>query len=373
MMVSMLAVVLDANAVHSDPWLAGAPGRKLLELAARGSCVVIYPDVVVEELRRQRRDAAKRAYLVAAEAVRDMAKAGIDVAQTAADLEASFDRIDADLAAAFEAVLERDNVLSGPVPDVTASKILKRDLSRRRPFIEVELKQRSVSVGFRDTLIWETILELLGSDRGVEKVLFVTADKGFLSDDSTSLHQDLLDDLEERGIDLDRIASARNLLHAIAEVEAAAQAALVTAATNALYELAGREISAQMVYGGDYEFPDFVQFNYPDLESAAITYIDQTTEFQFTDEGTGTVTATAEALVYIEGAVFKGDWFADEGETMQLLGELNNHYFEASSEIPVRVVVRLDSSGSHPEASSIVLEDVPAQTSESSASASAKE
>lgn len=294
-----------------------------------------------------------------------MAKAGVDVTQTAAHLKASFEKIDTDLDTAFAAVLKRDNVAAAPVPDVAATEILKRDLARRRPFMEVEVKQKLASVGFRDTLIWETVLAVLELADDYEKVLFVTADKGFLSDDSKSLHQDLLNDLDERDIDRNRTGSVKNVPNAIAEVKAAvATAALVTAATEALYELADTDISQQLVYGGDYDYPDFVQFDVPAMETSFIRYIDQTTEFEFAeDQATGTVTATADALICIEGAVFKGDWFTDGGETMSLSGELNDHYFEASSEVSVRVVVELDTSGGSPEVLSIVLQ--PGQASES--------
>ncbi len=362
-MVRMLVVVLDTNAVHSDPWLASPPGKKLLDLAASGSCVVVYPQVVIDELLRQRREAADRAHSEAAKGVGDMAKSGVDVRQTIADLEASFAGIGADLLSAFGAVLKRDNVTAEPVPDVAATEILKRDLARRRPFIEIDFKQKPASVGFRDTLIWETVLAILARDNE-RKILFVTADKGFLSVDSKTLHQHLLEDLDERGIGRNRVGSVKNVPHAIAEVEAADHAALVTAATDALYELADREISQQMGYGGDYDYPDFVKFEVPAMEGGSISYIDQTTEFEFARQpGSVAVTATADALIYIEGPVFKGDWFIDGGESMSLSGELNDHYFEASSEIAVRVVVELDTSGDSPQALSIQLEDLPSSSS----------
>ncbi|WP_424446708.1 PIN domain-containing protein [Microbacterium sp. CH-015] len=353
----MIAVVLDANSIHSDPWLAGDPGKKLLDLAAAGSCVVIYPEVVIDELLRQRREAAQRAHDQAAKGISDMGKAGIDVSQTSSDLEASFEKIGSDLDSAFQALLDRDGVRSEPVPNVPLEDIIERDLARRRPFKEVELGQKPVSVGFRDTVIWETVREVVDPARGYDRVLFVTADKGFLSDDSKSLHQDLLDDLDERGVDRSRVVSVKNVPHANSEVEeAAARAALVTAATNALYELVGEDISMQLVYGGDYDYPDFVRFGVPAMESGSISAIDQTSEFELTEAG-ATVTATADALLYIEGAVFKGDWFMDDGESVSISGELNDHYFEASSEVEVRVVVEMDTGEGSPQVLSIVLED----------------
>lgn len=58
----MIAVVLDTNAIHSDPWLASDPAAKLLDRAASGSCVVVHHRIVIEELLRQRRKAAQRAH-----------------------------------------------------------------------------------------------------------------------------------------------------------------------------------------------------------------------------------------------------------------------------------------------------------------------
>ena len=79
MMIYMFSVVLDSNAIHSDPWLTSIPGKKLIHLAEDGACVVLDPQVVIDELRRQRREAAERAHDQAAKAVDDMAKAGVDV------------------------------------------------------------------------------------------------------------------------------------------------------------------------------------------------------------------------------------------------------------------------------------------------------
>lgn len=357
----MIAVVLDTNAVHSDPWLTSEPGKKLLELAERGSCVVVYPQVVIDELRRQRREAAALAHAQAAKGVSDMAKAGVDVAKTATDLKASFRRIDANLDATFASLIARNGVTSEPVPNVATAELLRRDLARKRPFMEVQVKQKPASVGFRDTLIWETLLAVMDPSRSHEKVLFVTADKGFLTDDSTSLHPNLLDDLDERYSNRNCVVSVKNVPHAIAEVESAAtQAALVTLATNTLYELVGMDISLQMVYGGDYDYPDFVKFDPPSIESGLISDIDQTSEFELA-AADGTAALTADAIIYIEGALFKGDWYIEDKGSVEILGELNDHYLEASSEIAVRVVVELDTSKDSPRLVSIVLEDQPGE------------
>lgn len=359
MMGGMLVVVLDSNALHSDPWLTSPPGQKLRDIAAKNSCVVAYPQVVVDELHRQRRESAVKAHQQAAKSVTDMAKAGVDVMETRAQLEASFTRITADLDAAFEALFAQENIIVAPVPDVSVAALLDRDLARRRPFLEIERGEKYVSAGFRDVLIWETVLALLDPQGEYDSVLFVTADKGFLDDAATGLHQHLRADLDGRGVAFDRVSTVKNTANAHASVaEAALTATRITAATNALYELVDQDISMQMVYGGDYDYPDFVKFEVPPMESAMISYIDQVGGFTLEPgPDSDVVVATADVVLSLEGVVFKGDWFVDGGESVQIFGERNDHYFEGSSEVTVRAVVELDISAETPEVLSIRLED----------------
>lgn len=353
----MLAVVLDSNAIHTDPWLSSDVGRVLVRLAESGSCTLIVPEVVRDELYRQRRDAARASHGEASKGIRAMARAGVNVSDTDAHLHASFDRIESDIAAAFATLFDRNGVELESTPDVSVAQIVERDLARRRPFQEITHQQKTKSLGFRDVVIWETVLAVLAPDRGFDKVLFVTADKGFLTSDSMSLHADLIEDLDVRGIDSGRLATVKNVPNANAEIEAtAAYAAKVTAATNALYELIGEEVGVQLAYGGDYERPDFVEFEVPGIESPYITDITQITEFSFKSEGP-LITATTDAEISLEGAIFKGDWFMDDSESIEIVGELNNHYFDAYSSLVVTVIVKMVMDGENPEVISIVLSD----------------
>jgi len=355
--VVMLIVVLDSNPIHGDPWLASPPGASLVELAESGSCLVIFPDVVRDELHRQKREAAQESHAEAAKGINAMAKAGIDVAETEAHLKKSFERINDDIDAAFTALFDREGISTEPIPDIPVASVVERDLARRRPFQEIVHGQKKKSLGFRDVVIWETVLAILDPARGDDKVLFVSADGGFLSKDSKSIHPHLLDDLSNRGIDRDRLVSVKNVPQAVTEIKAtAAQAAQARAATDALYELVGQEAGLQLVHGGDYDYPDFVKFSVPEIDSPYIGDIDQISEFELSAEGE-TVTATAEAIVYLEGGVFKGDWFMDDDGSVRIQGELNKHYFEASSDVPVRVVVEIDTSGDSPQVVRVELED----------------
>lgn len=395
-MEHMLAVVLDTNAIHRDPWLASDTAKKLLRWAEVDACVIVYPQVVADELRRQRVEAARAAHELAAKGIEDMAVAGIDVSLTVAELASNLVRIESDIDAAFAKVLLHKNVIATPVPNVSTRDLLSRDLERRRPFMEIEHGQKKKSVGFRDVLIWETMLEVLVNNPSYSPVLLVTSDNGFLTKDSPRLHPDLIADLVSRGIVLRRAATVKSIAQAIAELEAAVEkvaatapdradpgdvenpvdiavdelrgsevrrAELVTAATEALYALESKDLSMQMVYGGDYDYPEFVKFTMPTLESGQITSIDQTTEFSFEESSISPdiLIARTDAVITIEGAVYKGDWFGDDSDSVDIVGELNDHYLEASSEVEVRVVIELDVEGGNVTVIDLALEDPPAQ------------
>lgn len=394
----MIAIVVDTNVVHRDPWLAKESGQKLLELAVKGNCVVEYPQVVIDELRRQSVERAHEAHDSAAGGLAEIGESGVDVNETAAVLAAVLQRIESDIDSAFAGLLDRPGVLAAPVPGVAAAALLRRDLERRRPFMEIEHggKNKKKSVGFRDVLIWETVLELAAADAQYEVILFATSDNGFIDTDSRALHPDLLEDLDTLGVRAGVVDRVDSLPLAIAKAESAmekasaresegptatssedilkivvdelrgpipSKLALVTAATEALYELEGKAVEMQMGYGGDYDYPEFVKFTVPAFESSVITSIDQTSQFTFEEssDSPDVLVGTANAIITLEGGVHKGDWFADDEHSVEITGELNDHYFEASSEVAVRAVVALDIEGGDVTVVGVELEDDTSQ------------
>lgn len=389
----MIAVVVDTNVIHRDPWLTGGPGQELLRLAAEGKCVVVYPQVVIEELSRQRVERARLAHTSAADGLAEIGGAGVDVAETEIALASVLQRIESDIDSAFADLMNRPGVVAAPVPQVAAEDLLRRDLDRRRPFLEIDHgKDKKRSTGFRDVLIWETVLELARSDSQYESILFVTADNGFIDAESRTLHPELVEDLTSSHLRADLVDRVDSIPLASAKVESTAamtakqanldspsvapeealaiavdelrgplpgKLELVTAATTALYALENEEVSLQMVYGGDYDYPEFMKFTMPAMESGMIVAIDQTSDFTFEESplSADILVATANAILTIEGAVYKGDWFGGDADEVQVMGELNDHYFESTSEVAVRAVVELDIEGGGVTVSRIVLED----------------
>jgi hypothetical protein len=364
---SMTIVLIDTNAVHRDPWMRNDPGTDLLAAAAAGECRVVFPQVVVDEVRRQQSEWLKKHRKELAATIEDMRGNPVDVEGMAATLGKNLDDMQSQIDASFDALIASKGVEVAPAPADVTESLVARDLAVRRPFLEVG--SEPWSTGFRDAVIWETALVVLDQMPEDEKLIFVTKDHGFLTDGLKSLHQDLLDDLDARGIPHDRVEIAQTTFAARAAAGKHAELAeRVRVATDSLFELAGEEISERLVAGGDYGMPDFVQFELPWMENAEISGIDQLTEFVFEPVGApedGIVVGRADAELYLEGFTFKSDfpWAVLDGEggesSLTLIEEVNDQYYGTANQIVVEVVATIDTSGGlgHYETQEVVLRE----------------
>jgi hypothetical protein len=76
-------------------------------------------------------------------------------------------------------------------PEISHQEIVERALLKRKPF------RNSDTGGYRDALIWETVLELAKKD----EVSFISNNlKDFSDDSNQNLHQDLLDDIKNHSL-----------------------------------------------------------------------------------------------------------------------------------------------------------------------------
>ncbi|PCI37564.1 MAG: hypothetical protein COB53_06195 [Elusimicrobia bacterium] len=81
-----------------------------------------------------------------------------------------------------------------PYPKIGHEEVVRRALDRKKPF------DKKGHNGYRDAVIWESVLEFLEAHEG-EEVIFVSGNHGdFAADDNKALHPDLVADLEARGL-----------------------------------------------------------------------------------------------------------------------------------------------------------------------------
>jgi hypothetical protein len=201
-------VVLDANAIMQDPMCAGAIWQVLAHAPADWHLRLAVSEVAVAEAVAGYERETQRAILqlekVAKSWGRMGAKSDVEALRDALLLRSQ--RYPEHLASSLSAAGTK---ILAP-PNVSHREIVGRAVARRRP-CDAE------GDGYRDTLVWLTVLDLAVED-GADQVVFVTNDSDFLNDDKSALHVDLVEDLASRGAeDRVRIGALPDVLLELAE------------------------------------------------------------------------------------------------------------------------------------------------------------
>lgn len=214
-------LVVDANTLSSDHYLAGPSFTVIANEIADGDLEVIVPEVAVIEtvgnFRRSISDAHDALEKFSGKWKRLLPEpTKVDALDTYLD----------ELAAAYEETLRAKLMVLGariePIPDVDHALLVKRATERRRPCDKN-------GNGYRDTLIWETIITVAKEG---DDIVFVTNDTDFTIEEEgeRNLHPDLLADLDEADVDVEvkivadlHAAIRQYLVHGEAEVADLAQ------------------------------------------------------------------------------------------------------------------------------------------------------
>jgi hypothetical protein len=159
----MIHVLLDTNAIDLNRPLTTTAGEALMEAAHSGKVQLVVPELVIAELVNRWREECSRA------ATERDAAAHKLVALGATDRRRIPRPIDVEAAAAaFEQGFRRELQAAGaempPLPDVPHGDIVDRALRRDQPF---DVKGHD---GYRDVLLWETVLEQTAAGHDVALV-----------------------------------------------------------------------------------------------------------------------------------------------------------------------------------------------------------
>ena len=167
-------VVLDANAICADPWLTGPHGRSFLQSLSVIGAVLYVPQVVLAEaIAFYARGIQKRVQL-ARQLIQWMGPEGPSIALPSVEVEVQ--RYEQYLRRAIESV--EGTIL--PYPTVAHDTLARKAIERIKPFGEA-------GSGYRDALVWASVLELLRES--VSAVCLVSKDAAFGS--ARTLHDDL--------------------------------------------------------------------------------------------------------------------------------------------------------------------------------------
>lgn len=180
-----MRAILDTNILLAN--LRGtrpSNNLKLLLAEARSErYTLVVPQLVIEETVNKRREAAQKAERSMRKAQSDLAAIGANLDLPDVDVNAIVDGFRATLI-----TLLTDAKAELPdLPEVGHDSLVRRALERRKPFTEK-------GAGYRDALLWETVLEAAGSDTDI---VFVTKNTHDFAQDheGTDLAGDLMEDL----------------------------------------------------------------------------------------------------------------------------------------------------------------------------------
>lgn len=193
----MPVLTIDTNVLGKDRPFSSNAVTRLLDESRRGRVVVRLSELVVRELVNCWIEAVGEWERKRQEALRALANRGVDIDA------AWIGGLDLPLLAKEEnarvrRVLDDAGVHVVGYPDVGHEPMIERALARRQPF------DRAGHEGYRDAILWETVLELAALD----EIFFVTKDgKAFCEERKlgNGLSVALRRDLEDRGQTGDRV------------------------------------------------------------------------------------------------------------------------------------------------------------------------
>lgn len=195
-----MKIYIDTNNLYND-WLLTSNQFKLLEnYLSKTNDELCISEVVLEELYRHFVRKYKKAELRHQEITEliSIIDDKIPSLREVSEAEIKYRKL-------FLKRLEDIGVRIIEVPNVSLSSLLERDLMEKRPF-QVSGK------GFRDALIWESLLSDCHSHD--EKAVFITDDSDFApfkESPKMLLHEDLVSDLISNGFSEDRIIYMKSL------------------------------------------------------------------------------------------------------------------------------------------------------------------
>ncbi len=333
-----MRVVLDSNVICRDFPLVGSTFRVFFDGLARAGHSLHVPQVVIDEVLNKYPEELRKVKKSLDEARRVMGE--IESPFTNATIEELVEAYRDMLLSRFEEV--RTTIMD--YPDVPHEAVVQRALNRRKPFAPS-------GRGYRDTLIWETVVDL--AERPGEPIAFISEDKDFLHGEG-NLHPDLVADMEERGLQPDRIvpfASLEGFVHEhIKPTMEALEHILRQLAEGRYPELdLAEEIAIRLpdIIGHREWEPDELGFPW-EFESPTVSSVQDVQNIHVLDvrelfSGEFLIRAEADADCEFDVFVYKPDYFAMSDEEAPYIcdRDWNRHYFRASASTWVHIEVEM--------------------------------
>lgn len=194
-------IVIDTNVIHLDFKLRNARIVSLCDTAAVLGHKVYIPEVVIDEVVKQYNETAENyiySFNKALKKLSDLSTAPIP--QIPIDVQV-FANYHNELANRIKQL----GIGIIPYPNTEHKKMVERELNKKKPF-------KDSTKGYRDALIWESIIEHTQKNVSTCNIIFLTENsKDFAAKDKKGLHADLIADCDSKGIPLSSISLITNV------------------------------------------------------------------------------------------------------------------------------------------------------------------
>jgi hypothetical protein len=185
-------VVTDSTVIYSDPRLRRAYFRLIRKHAAAGRFQIAVPEIVVQECAKKFEVRSEDAYSRMQKHAAVIETLGLP---TVIPDEATREAAVRDYESEFRQTLAEPGCRVAPIPEVPHSELVPKAVAKSKPF-------GPKGTGYRDALIWETVLE----EAKAARVAFITNNTDdFCNQDATALADDLLGQLRPLGLPRHRI------------------------------------------------------------------------------------------------------------------------------------------------------------------------
>lgn len=190
-------IVLDTNILFSDFHLRGAEIESVCKSIDKIGGKVCIPEVVMRETVNKYKEELTKNRKIIDNGLNGIARVIQQQVPCNPITETYVDEEVAKFETNFRRRVKELHIDVLPVPSISHDEVIARDLARRKPFT-------SEGKGYRDTLIWESILILCKRAKDpIDKPIAVLINKNFkdfCEDDTYKLHPDLKNDLMTKGL-----------------------------------------------------------------------------------------------------------------------------------------------------------------------------
>ncbi|WP_410646524.1 PIN domain-containing protein [Amycolatopsis sp. cmx-4-54] len=341
----LITVVIDSNAIWNDWALDRSAWGTLQLFVEHGLLRVCVPEVVVQEVargyKRETNDLVVGLNTLKLWKLNKLLD--LNVPSTIKEFKASVEpRIDA-YERVLRARLGERQVTIVPVPQVDQQTLLTRALENRKPF-DGEGKN-----GYRDALIWHTVLDVCRGTSGAAKVVFITENT---SDFCVKKSGELLPELQAEIADVGSftVVTVRGLAEAVDYLKETEQLdaelapdglpvadppreLIIEAVTAACSTLSGQETRTAEPVDHWRPDPDFSGFSTIIEDEATLQDVQpdfSTLEWATNgrdSDGRPVVDVSVTAQLLLEGMAFKADYYGEDDLSIEVYdGDWNNHY-----------------------------------------------